>query len=167
MKILRLIAAGFLVFLALVSCGKKKEEKKPQQEAMKQVETALEPSLFLSQEDSLNWEEYLRTANQDTSLAYLLLGSFYISSGRPDSALGYLETAARYNPERAIIYLNIGDAYNRIGQKMPVEKRDSVFKLAAEAFHIYIQKAPGNILSQEIYRIAEKYRSLESEKEIH
>lgn len=165
MKILGLIAAIMLLCLAFVSCGKKgKEEKKS--EAKGQVGEA-QQSLFLSQADSLRWEEYLRTATQDTALAYLLLGAFFLSSGKPDSAIGYLETAVRYNPDRAVSYLNIGDAYNRIGLEMPVEKRDSVFKLAAEAFHAYIQKAPGNILSQEIYRIAEKYRSLESEKEIH
>ena len=162
MKSCPLIAALLLICLAILSCGK--TEGKKEEESKEQAPA--EQSLFLSQADSVRWINYLHYAPQDTALAYLLLGSFYLSSGLPDSALDYLNTAARYDPDRSVIYLNIGDAYNQIAKKAPAAERDSIFKLAADAFHNFILKSPGSILSQDIFRIVEKYHSLESEKEI-
>ncbi|HUU27910.1 MAG TPA: tetratricopeptide repeat protein [archaeon] len=152
MKNFHLGTAGMLICLAFTFCMKKQEEK-PKDE---QAELPVQESLFLSQADSVKWLNYLNTASEDTALAYLLLGELYLANNKPDSALGYFETAVSYNPDRAITYLNIGCAYNGMGE----------YDKAEEAFHKFIEKAPGSIMSQEIFRIVEKYRSIESETEI-
>ena len=151
-KLPLLLSAGVVFCLALTFCAKKSEEQVEE----KKERVKLEESLFLSRIDSLRWLGYLRSSPEDTALAYLMLGALYLANNLPEQALNYLETASRYDPDRASIYLNIGDAYNRMGE----------YDKATEAFRRYVQRAPGSPLSREIFRIVEKYHSIESEAEI-
>jgi len=142
-----LIAA--LCCTALASCHKKEEEAAQEQTEQQQQ---IQQSVFLQPSDSLRWLSYLGFSPQDTALAYLMLGTLYLANKYPRQALNYLETASRYDVARPIIYLNIGCAYNDLGD----------YAKAIEAFQMFVQRDPGSILSQEIFRIVEKYRSLQS-----
>lgn len=127
-------------------------------------------SVFLSKEDSIRWVRHLRANPEDTAQAYIMLGALYLANDYPEITVRYLNMAEKYDPGRAITYLNLGDAYNRIGLRMKREgKKDSMEIMcgkAAEAFKWYAQRAPRGEVTEEIFRIVEKYRSMESEKEI-
>ena len=137
-----------LLCATLASCHKKKEEAAQEQAQQQQVQQ----SVFIQPSDSLRWLGYLGFSPQDTALAYLMLGTLYLANKYPEQALNYLEIASRYDIERPIIYLNIGCAYSDMGN----------YEKATEAFQMFVQRDPGSILSQEIFRIVEKYRSIRS-----
>jgi tetratricopeptide (TPR) repeat protein len=148
-----LVHISFIAVLALAAgCGEKKIGKPVE------VKEALlaQKSYFSIPEDSLRWQEYLRTSPSDTSRAFLMLGVLYLANDLPRVALAYFQAAQEYDPDRPIIHLNLADTYNRLGD----------YPKATIAFHEYIVKAPANPLTPEIFRIIEKYRSLESEKDI-
>lgn len=151
-EMFKILAVITLVSLALTFCakGEKEGEKDAEQQAV------LAESLFLTPSDSTRWLGYLSFVPQDTALAYLMMGTLYLANDAPEGALHYLNIASDYDPDRPVIYLNLGHAYNNLGE----------YEKATEAFRTYIQRNPGNILSQEIFRIVEKYRSIQSEDEI-
>ena len=152
--------------LSLTSCEKKEagtadetEEQAPEQR-----------SVFVLRSDSIRWVGHLRANPEDTARAFIMLGVLYLANDYPEYSIRYLELADKYDPGRPIIYLNIGDAYNRIGMRMKeAGGQDSTMKTmftkAEEAFKWYVQRVPRGRATGEIYRIVEKYRSLESEKE--
>ena len=146
-----ILALITLICLALTFCEKEKEEAGEETE---QPAAAAE-SLFLAQPDSTRWLAYLSFAPEDTALAYLMMGALYLANDAPEEALHYLDIASGYDPDRPVIYLNLGHAYNKLGE----------YEKAAEAFRTYAQRNPGGILSQEIFRIVQKYRSIQSENE--
>ena len=159
---LLILVAGLL----LAGCGKKdadssgeSEEQAPEQQ-----------SVFIFKEDSIRWVSHLRANPEDTAQAYIMLGVLYLANDYPEITIRYLTMAERYDPGRAITYLNLGDAYNRIGIRMKSEgKKDSMeimYKKAEEAFKWYVQRAPRGEVAEEIFRIVEKYKSIESEKKI-
>jgi tetratricopeptide (TPR) repeat protein len=94
-------------------------------------------------------------APQDTALAYLMMGALYLANDAPEGALYYLNIASQYDPDRPVIYLNLGHTYNKLGD----------YEKATEAFRTYVQRNPGSILAQEIFRIVEKYQSIQSQNE--
>ena len=152
--------------LSLTSCEKKEagtidetEEQAPEKR-----------SVFVSRSDSIRWVDHLRANPEDTARAFIMLGVLYLANDYPEYSIRYLELADRYDPGRPITYLNLGDAYNRIGMKMKqAGKQDSMeimYTRAEEAFRWYVQRVPRGRATEEIYRIVEKYRSLESEKDI-
>jgi|GEM_PF-6411213 len=151
-RISNILALITLVSLALTFC----EEEKKEGEKDTEQQTVVAESLFLTPSDSTRWLGYLSFAPQDTALAYLMMGALYLANDAPEGALHYLNIASEYDPERPVIYLNLGHAYNNLGE----------YEKATEAFRTYIQRNPGGILSQEIFRIVEKYRSIQSETEI-
>jgi len=149
-KTFNILAVTTLACLALTFCQKEKEEG--EKETEKQPVEA--ESLFRTPSDSTRWLGYLSFAPRDTALAYLMMGALYLANDAPEGALHYLNIASRYDPDRPVIYLNLGHAYNKLGE----------YEKAAEAFRTYVQRNPGSILSQEIFRIVEKYRSIQSEE---
>jgi tetratricopeptide (TPR) repeat protein len=159
------LAALFSVML-LVSCEKKDEVTVQDSEA----EVHESRSIFVSKEDSVRWIRQLRGNPEDTALAYIMLGVLYLANDYPEISIKYLNLAERYDPGRPTAYLNLGNAYNRIGMRMKAAgKQDSMqimYTKAAEAFKWYVQRVPGSAVTEEIARIVEKYRSMESEKEI-
>ncbi|MFC1613947.1 tetratricopeptide repeat protein [Gemmatimonadota bacterium] len=160
------LAALFSVML-LVSCEKKDDDMVEDSEGEVQVSRS---SIFVSREDSIRWISQLRGNPEDTAQAYIMLGVLYLANGYPEISIRYLNLADRYEPGRPITYLNLGDAYNRIGMSMKAagkqDSMDIMYKKAAEAFKWYVQRVPRSTVTEEIARIVEKYRSMESEKEI-
>ena len=150
-RIFNILAVITLLCLALTFC--KKEEEQGEKEKEKQVVEV--ESLFRAPSDSTRWLGYLSFAPQDTALAYLMMGALYLANDAPEGALYYLNLASRYDPDRPVIYLNLGHTYNKLGD----------YEKATEAFRTYVQRNPGGILSQEIFRIVEKYQSIESQNE--
>ena len=151
-RIFNLLVVIAVVSLALTFC----EEEKKEGEKDTEEQSVVAESLFLTPSDSTRWLEYLSFAPQDTALAYLMMGTLYLANDAPEGALHYLNIASEHDPDRPVIYLNLGYTYNNLGE----------YEKATEAFRTYIQRNPGNILSQEIFRIVEKYRSIQSETEI-
>jgi len=147
------IAVLLLAGLALSFCSHKTEEAK-EEKAEEQVEAQ---SSFTQPADSLRWEGYLSFSPQDTALAYIMMGALYIVNKYPEEALHYLSIASTYDIDRPVIYLNMGYAYNLMGD----------YEKATENFRLFVQRDPGSILSQEIFRIVEKYRSLSSVTDNH
>jgi len=152
--------------LSLTSCEKKEagtagkaEEQAPEQR-----------SVFVLKSDSIRWIDHLRTNPADTARAFIMLGVLYLANDYPEYSIRYLELADKYDPGRPITYLNLGDAYNRIGMRMKEagnqDSMEIMYKKAEEAFKWYVQRVPRGRATEEIYRIVEKYRSMESEKEI-
>ena len=151
-KTFNILAVIILVCLALTFCQKEKEEsEKGKEEQLVEAE-----SLFRTPSDSTRWLGYLSFAPQDTALAYLMMGALYLANDAPEGALHYLNIASQYDPDRPVIYLNLGHTYNKLGE----------YEKATEAFRTYVQRNPGSILSQEIFRIVEKYKSIQSENKI-
>jgi tetratricopeptide (TPR) repeat protein len=141
-----------LLPVLLTGCGGEQEEAG--MEGQVEEMEAMEPeSIYLQQADSLRWLSYLSFSPQDTALAYVMLAALYLSNQYPEAALHYLDEAGRFDLDRPVIYLNMGYAYNMMGD----------FERASEAFHMFVQRDPGSILSQEIFRIVEKYRAITSE----
>ena len=157
---------ALVAVLLLAGCGKKDDQTGGDTEKQMQVTQ----SVFVSQEDSIRWINHLRANPEDTALAFIMLGTLYLANDYPEITIRYLNMAEKYDPGRAITYLNLGDAYNRMGMRMETEgEKDSMeimYLKAAEAFRWYVQRTPKSPVTEEIYRIAEKYRSMESEKEI-
>ena len=157
-----MLAAGFLV------AGCQKEEVKSTTNSQREI--AISRSKFRSSEDSIRWRDHLKASPEDTARAYIMLGILYLKNDYPEVTIRYLELADRYDPGRAITYLNLGHAYNRIGMRMKSQgKEDSMevmFTRAAESFKWYVQRVPSGEVTEEIYRIVEKYRSMKSEKEL-
>ena len=151
-RIFNLLVVIAVVSLALTFC----EEEKKEGEKDTEEQSVVAESLFLTPSDSTRWLEYLSFAPQDTALAYLMMGTLYLANDAPEGALHYLNIACEHDPDRPVIYLNLGYTYNNLGE----------YEKATEAFRTYIQRNPGSILSQEIFRIVEKYRSIQSETEI-
>ena len=150
-KTFNILAVIILLCLALTFCQKEKEEgEKEKEEKLVEAE-----SLFRPPSDSTRWLSYLSFAPQDTALAYLMMGALYLANDTPEEALHYLNIASGYDPDRPVIYLNLGHAYNKLGD----------YEKATEAFRTYVQRNPGSILSQEIFRIVEKYQSIQSQNE--
>ena len=143
-KTFNILAVIILVCLALTFCQKEKEEQVVEAE-----------SLFRTPSDSTRWLGYLSFAPQDTALAYLMMGALYLANDAPEGALYYLNIASQYDPDRPVIYLNLGHTYNKLGD----------YEKATEAFRTYVQRNPGSILAQEIFRIVEKYQSIQSQNE--
>lgn len=150
-RIFNILAVITLLCLALTFCQKEKEEgEKEKEEQLVEAE-----SLFRTPSDSTRWLGYLSFAPQDTALAYLMMGALYLANDAPEGALYYLNIASQYDPDRPVIYLNLGHTYNKLGD----------YEKATEAFRTYVQRNPGSILSQEIFRIVEKYQSIQSQNE--
>jgi len=150
-KILNILTALTLVCLVLTFCGE--EEKKEESQPGLEDQPREAESLFITPSDSSRWLGYLSFAPEDTALAYLMMGALYMANDAPEGALHYFNIASEYDPDRSVIYLNLGHAYNDLGD----------YEKAAEAFQMYVQRNPGSILSQEIFRVVEKYRSIQSE----
>ena len=149
-----LIAMLLLAAMGLASCSKEAEEEMVEEAAQEQqVE---EMSLFIQSADSLRWLNYLGFSPQDTALAFIMMGALYLNNKYPEEAIHYYEVASTYDIDRPVIYLDMGYAYNMMGD---IDK-------ATESFRLFVQRDPGSILSQEIFRIVEKYRSLSAESEI-
>ncbi|HLA40817.1 MAG TPA: hypothetical protein VJ417_12520 [Candidatus Glassbacteria bacterium] len=146
------ISALLVAGLALTFCSKGAEEVK-EQKAEKQIEAQ---SDFVQPTDSLRWLNYLSFSPQDTALAYIMMGALYLTNKYPEEAIHYFEIASSYDIDRPMIYLNLGYAYNMIGN----------YEKATESFRLFVQRDPGSILSQEIFRIVEKYRTLSAESDI-
>ena len=156
---------ALVAVLLLTGCGKKDVQTGGDTKKQMQVKQ----SVFVSQEDSIRWINHLRADPADTALAFIMLGVLYLANDYPETTVRYLNMAEKYDAGRAITYLNLGDAYNRIGMRMEREgKKDSMQvmqEMAAEAFRWYVQRTPRGMVTEEIYRIVEKYRSMDSEKE--
>ncbi len=136
------------VTLALGSCAR--PEEAAQEVAVEQAE-----SRYLSPQDSLRWLGHLKGASQDTTLAWLLLGARYLEAGYPDSAGRYFEEALARDPDRGVTRLNLGVAHARAGR----------YDEARDAFRRFVEKDPGGVLTQEIFRIIDKFDSMDSERE--
>ena len=146
-----LLIFGTAICLASASGCNKKEDS----EEAKVEEARLElRSDFLASGDSLRWIGFMEGAPQDTARAWLMLGVLYLSNNRPQIAIEYFKLSEKYDPERSITQLNMADAYNRMRQ----------YDLATERFKAFLQRNPQSQLSPEIFRIIQKYRSIESEK---
>ena len=146
------IAVLLSAALALTFCSHKTEQAK-EKTTEAQVEAQ---SNFIQPTDSLRWQGYLSFSPQDTALSFIMLGALYLVNKYPEEALHYLDIALTYDIDRPVIYLNMGYAYNLMGDH---EK-------ASDNFRQFVQREPGSILSQEIFRIVEKYRSLSAESDI-
>jgi tetratricopeptide (TPR) repeat protein len=136
--------------LALAGCGGSGEEEVKETAAGEQVESMEPESIYLQRADSLRWRGYLAFAPQDTALAWIMMASLYLANNYPEAALYYLDLASHFDLDRPVIYLNMGYAYNMLGN----------YEKAAESFHMFVQRDPGSILSQEIFRIVEKYHAI-------
>ncbi|MBN2290626.1 MAG: hypothetical protein JXQ83_14925 [Candidatus Glassbacteria bacterium] len=158
----------FLLLAGLLQAACRKEEAGPAEVSPEQEQKR--QSVFLTREDSLRWIGHLRSNPEDTARAFIMLGVLYLANDYPEVTVRYLELADDYDPGRPVTYLNLGDAYNRIGMKLgEAGKKDSMEIMcakAAEAFKWYVQRVPRSAVTEEIYRIVEKYRSMESEKDI-
>ena len=145
-----IVLFGMLLLLTILAgCGGSEDEAG--QESQSEQLAAEEPaSLYLQLTDSLRWQGYLAFSPADTALAYVMLAALYLSNRYPEAALHYLEVAGTHDLDRPVIYLNIGYAYSMMGD----------YDKASEAFHMFVQRDPGSILSQEIFRIEEKFRAL-------
>ena len=111
--------------LSLTSCEKKEagtidetEEQAPEKR-----------SVFVSRSDSIRWVDHLRANPEDTARAFIMLGVLYLANDYPEITVRYLNMAERYDAGRAITYLNLGDAYNRIGMRMGREGKKTRCKL--------------------------------------
>jgi tetratricopeptide (TPR) repeat protein len=148
-----LATAAIALALASIAGGCGAEEKADREEqAEEEALAAEELSVFLQPADSLRWLNFLTFSPQDSALAWVMMASLYLSNEYPRAALHYLQEASRHDLDRPVIYLNMGYAYNMLGD---TEK-------ATEAFSMFVQRDPGSILSQEIFRIVEKYRALDN-----
>jgi predicted Zn-dependent protease len=138
-----------LAILAAAACKGKEEKKAPE------VKEAVfeQSSFFRVPEDSTRWVEYLSPAPQDTARAWMMLGVLYLANNHAEVALNYFNEALHWDPGRPVLQLNLADAYNRLGQR---EK-------AIEAFKAFLRYDPASQFGPEIFRIVEKYHSLESE----
>lgn len=144
-----IIFPAVLAILAVAGCKSKEEKKTPEV-----VEAVIEQSsLFRVPEDSVRWLEYLAPAPQDTARAWMMLGVLYLANNHAEAALNYFNEALYWAPSRPVLQLNLADAYNRLGQR---EK-------AIEAFKTYLRYDPASQFGPEIFRIVEKYHSIESE----
>ena len=108
---------------------------------------------FLTPHDSLRWLGHLSAAPQDTARAWLMLGVLYLANDQPQPALEYFRLAEKQDPTRPVVQLNMADAYNRMRQ----------YDLATERFHEFLNRNPESQFAPEIFRIIQKYRSIESE----
>lgn len=150
----RLVVLIALAVLPAIIAGCSKEGEKAEKQGQAAEKTAMVPeSDYLQQADSLRWRNYLSFAPQDTALAFITLAALYLANKYPEAALHYLNVASHYDLDRPVIYLNMGYAYNMMGD----------YDKAAEAFHMFVQRDPGSILSQEIFRIVEKYRAVSNQ----
>ena len=141
-----------VMLAALAGCGGDEQQDEEQAgEGQEQVEENL--SVYLQSADSLRWLNYLSFSPQDTALAWIMMASLYLANEYPEAALHYLVEATRYDLDRPVIYLNMGYAYNMMGD----------FEKATEAFSMFVQREPSSLLSQEIFRIVEKYRAIENQ----
>lgn len=160
------VLAALVSVVLLTGCEKKDEDVAEDTEA----EVHESRSIFVSKEDSIRWISQVRGNPEDTARAYIMLGVLYLANDYPEISIRYLNLADKYEPGRPITYLNLGDAYNKIGMRMKAAgKQDSMeimYKKAAEAFKWYVQRVPRSAVTEEIARIVEKYRSMESEKDI-
>ncbi|MBW7995553.1 MAG: hypothetical protein FVQ81_03055 [Candidatus Glassbacteria bacterium] len=147
---LAILVAALLA--ALAGCGGGEQETAEDTE-QEQLAEEVELSTFIQRTDSLRWLSYLSFSPQDTALAYVMVAALFLSNEYPRAALHYLDRAALYDLDRSVIYLNMGYAYNMLGD----------FEKAAESFSMFVQRDPGSILSQEIFRIVEKYRAIASQ----
>jgi predicted Zn-dependent protease len=144
------LAAALALFVAASGCAKKEKPAAPEVQEVRLEEI----SLFQAPGDSSRWLAYLAPALQDTARAWLLLGVLYLANDKPETALVYFNLAEKSDPGRPVVQLNIGDAYNRMRQ----------FDKATEAFREYLHRKPQSQFAPEIFRIIQKYRSIESEK---
>jgi len=142
-----------LLLLAALSSGACNRFKKDKPAEVKEVVLARK-SLFRVPADSTRWVDYLAEAPQDTARAWLMLGALYLANDHAAVAMDYLDQALAIDPGRPVIQLNLADAYNRLGEH---EK-------AVDAFRMYLNFEPESPFGPEIFRIVEKYRSIESEK---
>jgi Tfp pilus assembly protein PilF len=149
-----LATAAAILILTFIAAGCGAEEQAEQEElSVEEALTAEELSVYLQPTDSLRWLNFITFAPQDTALAWVMLASLYLSNEYPRAALHYLQEASRHDLDRPVIYLNMGYAYNMLGDT----------EQATEAFSTFVQRDPGSILSQEIFRIVEKYRAINNQ----
>ncbi|MCE5270898.1 tetratricopeptide repeat protein [bacterium] len=139
--------------LAVLSSGACNRVKTEQPAEVKEVVMALQ-SQFRVPADSVRWVGYLTETPQDTARAWLMLGALYLANEHTAVALDYLNRALAIDPGRPVLQLNLADAYNRLGER---EK-------AVDALRLYMRFNPDSPFGPEIFRIVEKYRSIESEK---
>lgn len=104
--------------------------------------------------DSLRWLGYLTASPHDTTRAWLMLGVLYLANDHPETSLEYLRRAERRDATRAVVHLNLATAHSRMHN----------YDLAAESFREFLKRDPQSQLAPEIFRIIQKYRSIESEK---
>ncbi len=150
----RLLAtAAVVLVLAFAAAGCEGEDKAGQDKLSEEKLAAEELSIYLQPADSLRWFNYLSFSSRDTALAWVMMASLYLSNEYPQAALHYLDEASRYDLDRPVIYLNMGYAFNMMGDT----------EQASEAFRMFVQRDPGSILSQEIFRIVEKYRAINNQ----
>ncbi len=151
-RVLATTAVALALAAAVAGCGG--EDKAGDGESTEEeILAAEELSIYLQSADSLRWLNYLSFSPQDTALAWVMMASLYLSNEYPEAALHYLREASRYDLARPVIYLNMGYAYNMMGDT----------EQATEAFSMFVQRDPGSILSQEIFRIIEKYRAINNQ----
>ncbi|MEA2062530.1 MAG: hypothetical protein U9P14_02425 [Gemmatimonadota bacterium] len=132
-----------------------------------QEQEQLAKSIYAQPGDSLRWVEYLRKDPSDTARAYIMMAALYLTNHHPRPAVDYLYRAMKYNPDRPNLYLNLGYAYNELGRAAMLDStRMAMFDSASTSFNWYVQRAPQGMVTKEVYRIVEKYRSIKSESEI-
>ncbi len=149
-----LATAALVLALAFIAAGCGAQEKAGQEKlSEEEALIAEELSVYLQSADSLRWLNFLTFSPQDTALAWVMMASLYLSNEYPRAALHYLQEASRHDLDRPVIYLNMGHAYNMLGDT----------EQATEAFSMFVQRDPGSILSQEIFRIVEKYRAINNQ----
>jgi tetratricopeptide (TPR) repeat protein len=66
--------------------------------------------------DAINWFRTSMNRNHSYPDAYLGLSDALVASGRIDDAVTTLESGARECPQSALILLNLGEAYSRVGR---------------------------------------------------
>jgi tetratricopeptide (TPR) repeat protein len=66
--------------------------------------------------EAINWYRTSLNRNHGYPDAYLGLADALASSGKMEEAVGTLETGAKECPQSAVILLNLGEAYSRVGR---------------------------------------------------
>jgi len=66
--------------------------------------------------DAINWFRTSLNRNHSYPDAYLGLSDALVASGRIDDAVTTLESGAKECPQSALILLNLGEAYSRVGR---------------------------------------------------
>jgi len=73
--------------------------------------------------DAINWFRTSLNRNHSYPDAYLGLSDALVASGRIDDAVTTLESGAKECPQSALIQLNLGEAYSRVGRLAEARSR--------------------------------------------